>query len=197
VQKKKTDGWVASVLSVDPFFGYDVAAYRISPILEAILALGVIFAPWELGRNLRSHIAQSKAKITDRMQREPLRKDFCSYLFEMKEKLNFSEMTMIGYSNAMILAGSGTTSVTLCALTHWLCRNKDSYAQLKKEIRSRFQSPEDITSESAASVQYLTAVIHEALRMFPPFPFVPPRITPQGGETVAGTHIPGGVSLKV
>jgi cytochrome P450 len=81
-------------------------------------------------------------------------------------------------------------------LTHWLCRSPQAYSKLKDEVRSRFSSSSEITSQSA-TFPYLTAVIHESLRMFPPFPFVPPRITPEGGETVAGIFIPGKVSFMI
>ncbi|TVY15295.1 Cytochrome P450 monooxygenase hmp1 [Lachnellula arida] len=196
VQRREADGWVATVLSVDPFFGYDVAAYRFSPIFEAILSLLVIFAPWQTGRNLRNHIGASKAKIMARMKREPERKDFCSYIFEIRDKRKLSDTALVGYSNAMILAGSGTTSVTLSALTHWICRNPRVYEKLKEEVRSSFHTADEITSQSA-SLPYLTAVINEALRIFPPFPFVPPRMVPKSGETVAGVFIPGDTRVGV
>jgi hypothetical protein len=45
----------------------------------------------------------------------------------------------------------------------------------------------------SAVFPYLTAVIHETLRIFPPVPIGMPRITPKGGGMVAGVWVPGGV----
>jgi hypothetical protein len=41
---------------------------------------------------------------------------------------------------------------------------------------------------------YLWAVIMEVTRMYPAVPGGLPRVTPKGGEIIAGKFIPGGVS---
>jgi cytochrome P450 len=68
------------------------------------------------------------------------------------------------------------------------------YQKLKDEVRGRFQSADQITSLSA-TFPYLTAVIHEALRIYPPVPIAVPRITPKGGAMIAGALIPEGVGF--
>ena len=67
------------------------------------------------------------------------------------------------------------------------------YEKLKQEVRSRYTSSSEITSQSA-TFPYLTGVINEILRLAPPMPFGTPRIVPKEGETVDGLFIPGGVS---
>jgi cytochrome P450 len=120
------------------------------------------------------------------------RKDFCSYIFQVKEEMGLNDWHMAAYSNALILAGSETSGTTLSALTYFLCRTPQVYDRLKQEVRSRFKSSSEITSVSA-TFPYLTAVINEALRIYPPVPFG----IPKGGDTVDGFFIPGGVSLSV
>jgi len=44
-----------------------------------------------------------------------------------------------------------------------------------------------------APLPYLNAVIEETLRLFPPVPIGPPRISP--GEFVDGTYVPNGVGV--
>jgi cytochrome P450 len=61
---------------------------------------------------------------------------------------------------------------------------------------ARYKSSSEITSLTA-TFPYLTAVIQEALRMYPPVPFGMPRVVPKGGETVDGLSVPGGVSSSV
>lgn len=45
--------------------------------------------------------------------------------------------------------------------------------------------------------KYLLAVVDESLRITAPSPATHPRYTPQGGATVDGTSIPGGIAVGV
>jgi cytochrome P450 len=108
--------------------------------------------------------------------------------------MNLADWNITVYSNSMIGAGSETSATVLSAFTHWICRSPQAYSKLKEEVRSRFSATSEITSQSATFL-YMTAVIHETLRMFPPVPFGLPRITPKGGEIIARVYVPGGVSL--
>ncbi len=153
--------------------------------------------PSEIQKATMNHVMQSKAKILARMQKgEGERRDFCSYIFEMKDEMNLNDWHMAAYSNSLIIAGSETTATAMSALTYWLCRTPHVYEKLKDEVRSRYKSSSEITSLSA-TFPYMTAVIYEILRIFPPIPIGMPRISPKGGETVDGIFVPGGVSFQI
>lgn len=174
------------------YIAYDTSLFRLSPLFERIMPY---FIPAEVRKGMMNHVLQSKAKILERRNKgDQGRRDFCSYIFEMQKELKLSDWHLMAYSNSMIIAGSETSATVLSAMTHWLCETPLVYSRLKEEVRSRFKSSSEITSQSA-KFPYLTAVIHETLRMLPPVPFAPPRITPKGGATVAGVFVPGGVSL--
>lgn len=176
------------------FIAWDSAIYRVSPMLEKML---VRFIPLQVRQGAINHVMSSKAKILARMNRgEGERKDFCSYIFQIKEEMGLTDWNMAAYSNALILAGSETSGTVLSALTYFLCRTPRAYEKLKHEVRSRYKSSSEITSVTA-TFPYLTAVINEALRMYPPVPFGAPRIVPKGGETVDGKFVPEGVSLSI
>ena len=66
------------------------------------------------------------------------------------------------------------------------------YAEFKKEIRNRFDNYEDITSARVSPLKLFHAVINEAMRMYPPVPFGPPRCSP--GAYVDGKYVAKGVS---
>lgn len=173
------------------FIAWDSALYKLHPRLSSFYSYLI---PASIRVATVNHVTQSKSKILKRMERgerEDGRKDFCSYIFELKDDMGLNEWHMAAYSNAMIIAGSETTATVLSALTYYLCRNPGVYDKLKEEIRGRYTSSEEITSLSA-TFPYLTAVIHEILRLFPPIPFGMPRIVPKGGDTVDGMFIPGG-----
>ena len=174
------------------FIAWDSALYKLHPRFSHFYSYLI---PPSIRKATSNHVMQSKAKILSRLkkgEREDGRKDFCSYIFELKKEMGLNEWHMAAYSNSMIIAGSETTATVLSALTFYLCHTPDVYDKLKHEVRSRYKRSEEITSLSA-TFSYLTAVIHEILRIFPPIPFGMPRIVPPGGDTVNGMFIPGGV----
>lgn len=65
--------------------------------------------------------------------------------------------------------------------------------QLQNEVRSAFKAYEDIDATSTTPLKYLKAVAQEAMRVYPPLPFALPRVVPEGGATVDGHFLPGGV----
>lgn len=152
------------------------AIYRISPTMAKIMRFLI---PPQVRKDTLCHMMSSRAKILARMDRgEGERRDFCSYVFDLKDEMGLTEWSMTGYANILIMAGSETSATVLSAVTYFLCRNPRVYDKLKKEVRSRYTSSMEITSQTA-TFPYLTAVIHEVLRIFPSVPFGMPRITPQ------------------
>jgi cytochrome P450 len=103
------------------------------------------------------------------------------------------------HSTAFIfmLAGTETTSTLLSGTTYWLLREPEILAKLVAEIRSAFTSIPEMTMEKLARLKYLDAVMHEALRMYPPVSATLPRLVPRGGAEVSGTFLPEGVSVGV
>lgn len=78
--------------------------------------------------------------------------------------------------------------------TIWfLMEEPDCYNELVSEIRSRFQSYEEITPEALADrdIPYLRACLEESLRMLPSNNTGLPRLSP--GAFVDGQYIPKGV----
>jgi cytochrome P450 len=192
VRNRKTDSWIATILQAIKFGAYDSAIYRLSPRIWKIMPY---FIPSNITKEALNHVNQSKAKILARMEKGDLeRRDFCSYLFEKKEELGLTDWNLAGYANVLIMAGSETSAALLSGLTYYLCRTPDVYKKLKVEVRERFETADEITS-LRATFPYLTAVIQEALRIFPPSPIAPPRITPKEGGMVAGVFVPGGVGF--
>jgi cytochrome P450 len=174
------------------FVAYSCAISHISPSLEKFVW---ILSPPSIRKDALKHISLSKKKMEARVARGETggRKDFFSYLLEMKEQMGLNDWHMTSYSNTLIIAGAETTATTMSAVTYWLMRTPRAYEKLKQEVRSRYSSDQEITSMSA-TFPYLTAVVNEILRLVPPMPFGTPRVVPKGGDTIDGMFIPGGVS---
>jgi cytochrome P450 len=96
----------------------------------------------------------------------------------------------------LIIAGSETTATLLSGVTYYLLCNPSALKKLTEEVRTTFQSEEDININSVNRLNYMLACLDEALRIYPPVPIGLPRTVPRGGATITGYYIPEGVSLS-
>jgi cytochrome P450 len=96
----------------------------------------------------------------------------------------------------LIFAGSETVSSALSAILTLLLQHKDIMELLVQELRSNFNAEAEITADATHDLPYLTAVISEGMRLYPPVPYGVPRIAPKGGASVCGRFVPGGVSVS-
>ena len=91
----------------------------------------------------------------------------------------------------LLIAGYEPPALWLYHTIFYLVKNPEKLKILAQEIRSAFQSYEDITPGAAAKLPYLTACLKESLRMTPPILTGMPVVSP--GAMVDGTFIPKGV----
>lgn len=102
-------------------------------------------------------------------------------------------------SNAftLVVAGSETTATLLSGATYLLLSNPQAMERLKTEVRSAFNSAEEITMANVSTrLPYLLACLNEALRMYPPVTGSLVRLIAKGGATVAGQVIPEGTMVE-
>lgn len=99
------------------------------------------------------------------------------------------------HASLLIIAGSETTATLLSGVTYLLTTNPEAQRKLTEEVRSTFQTEEEIDFTSVSSLQYMLACLDEALRIYPPAPLGLPRQTPKGGATIAGHFVPEDVSI--
>lgn len=125
------------------------------------------------------------------------RVDVFNYLLSQPkgEDEPLTRLELVDNGTVLVVAGSETTATLLTGTTYLLARNQKKLRAVTEEVRSRFKSSEEITLQSVNRLDYMVAVLSEALRFFSPAPFGFPRIvgTP-GGQIIAGTHVPEGVS---
>jgi cytochrome P450 len=58
------------------------------------------------------------------------------------------------------------------------------------------QSPDaEILDDQISTIELLNGVISESLRLWPPSPSHPTRVTPPEGTMIAGRFVPGGTQL--
>lgn len=95
----------------------------------------------------------------------------------------------------LIIAGSETTAVALMAATYYLGRNPGPLKKLCDEVRSSFASEDEIDLVSVGRLNYMLAVLDEAMRLHSPVPGTTPRTINEKGDVIAGHWVPPGVGF--
>lgn len=131
-----------------------------------------------------------------------VRRDMLQRLLEVSEKddskISLSEIIALTTTN--LIAGSDSTAIGLRAILYFLCRHADVYAKLQKEVDDAFNSgaiSSPVRYSEGAKLEYLNAVVTEALRAHAATGFVLEREVPQGGVTISGTFIPAGTIVGI
>ncbi|KAL2829477.1 benzoate 4-monooxygenase cytochrome P450 [Aspergillus cavernicola] len=164
--------------------------------------LGSIFLTLFPGK-MQALIAETKQNeqlalelIQRRVAKDTDRKDFMTRILRQRDPTQVSDLQLAAHASDFVLAGSETTATTLACITYHLLRTPDVLVKLQDEIRSSFSSYEQITAQSCAPLKYLTAVILEGMRVYPPVPLGLPRVVPNGGDTVDGHLLPPGTIVS-
>lgn len=131
-----------------------------------------------------------------------VRRDMLQRLLEVSEKddskISLSEIIALTTTN--LIAGSDSTAIGLRAILYFLCRHADVYAKLQKEVDDAFNSgaiSSPVRYSEGAKLEYLNAVVTEALRAHAATGFVLEREVPEGGVTISGTFIPAGTIVGI
>ncbi|KAF5023522.1 hypothetical protein F66182_4389 [Fusarium sp. NRRL 66182] len=184
--------WVAMIFS----------GVKVTPLREIMIRLGLeavvpYLVPARLKRSEQEHSKLSQETAMKRLEsNNTTREDFMSYILRYNDKNGMSAPEIAENANTLIIAGSETTATLLSGATFHLLTNPTKYKMLVDEIRSTFQSMEEITMDRVNQLPYLIAVLNEALRMYPPLPSHLPRITPPQGEFVNGYWLPAKTTVS-
>jgi len=115
------------------------------------------------------------------------------------KSMTLSNEDVVKNAMDLLLAGQGFVGSTLSCALALLGTHPEVQMRAREEIRSSFQGQqcEDVPLECLVRLKYLTAVIKETLRLFPPASSLAPRVCPVDGEELAGYKIPKGTLVDV
>ena len=152
------------------------------------------FAPKKILQARRQNYEYTKDKVTTRMKLGKDRGDFLDYVLKFEYPKGMTTEELVSNGSSLVLAGSETAATLLSGATYLLLQHPNVMAKLVAEIRGTFAKDTDITIVSVGKLRYLTAVLEESMRLYPPVPIGLYRVVPKGGDTVVGKWIPSGVS---
>ncbi|RMZ85803.1 hypothetical protein DV737_g386, partial [Chaetothyriales sp. CBS 132003] len=104
---------------------------------------------------------------------------------------------LVANAEILIIGGSETTATLLSGATYYILRHPDVLNKLVEEVRTTFQSEDDINLVSVGQLTYMLAVLNEALRMYPPIANGLPRQVPQEGTRILDQFIPGNTYVAI
>ncbi|KUJ12540.1 benzoate 4-monooxygenase cytochrome P450 [Mollisia scopiformis] len=213
--KEKQENPLKSIPHTTTMFFKGVYPFTKSPILQLWVWLkprGLDFvlnrikpaASKQYGQFVMDSVMQ-RTKQEQKLQKEraegaEVRTDMFHYLFQAKDPKTggpaYTPIELFSEASLLIIAGTDTSAVVLCAFFFYITRNPRAYRRLTKEIRETFGNLDEIKSgPKLSSCRYLSACIDEALRMCPPLPSELPREVLSGGLVIDGQQIPQGVNV--
>jgi Cytochrome P450 len=86
------------------------------------------------------------------------------------------------------VAGASTTAMGLTYTLYFLISDEKAWKRISEEIRSKFQSVEEITGQSIAPLVYLNAVINEGTSSLLPVLTHSPSTLSAGGSYPSTCH---------
>lgn len=192
LENGKTHDWIASIQG-------NVKAI---PIINAIRRFKLdwvipLIAPRKLLEMRQRNAKFTQDKVDQRLSLGATRGDLWDDVMGYSDKESGSGMTreeMISNASAIVLAGSETSATLLSGCTWLLLKNSHHLRKLENHVRSSFNSESEIDLISVGKLDFMLAVLNEALRLYPPVPMQSNRIVNKGGATIAGQWVPEGVS---
>lgn len=155
--------WVALI-----FQSIKVGAFgeimRRHPTLKPLVSLLV---PKKVARSHKEHWALAEQTAKRRLDSGNVtREDFMSYILRHNDDgKGMTRGEIIENANILIIAGSETTATQLSGTTFQLLTNRAKYDKLVSEIRSSFDTEDDITLLRVNNLEYMHAVFEEGFRM--------------------------------
>ncbi|KAI4255604.1 MAG: hypothetical protein LQ352_002492 [Teloschistes flavicans] len=153
-------------------------------------------------KDVKSMLKYAQDEMLSRWKTEPKLPDVMSHLFapykDNKKTWDDAAVNlMAGESHLLINAGSDTTRTTLASALFELAKHPEYVKKLHEVLAPRVsQSPEgEILDDQISTIELLNGVIWEALRLFPPNPSHPTRVTPAEGAMIAGRFVVGGTQV--
>jgi len=179
-----------------PWIDYTFEALKMQTMMRAsdyypvFKRLLLLMTSKETVRGFQNNILLVKNKALHRLSIKTDRVDLMSKMASPSSGLSQEEFIASG--DTVLLGGSETTATLLAGLTYFLLKNPKALKKLTQEIRTKFNSEEEIDFSGVSSLEYMLACIDEAFRLYPPVPGALLRKTREP-DIIAGNMVPPNV----
>ncbi|TQS33634.1 hypothetical protein Golomagni_06013, partial [Golovinomyces magnicellulatus] len=177
-----------------------ISTLRELTFLRALEAMGMsavvkflIFTVGIGAKQFKEQEAITMSKMNARLKMGTEKNDFMDEL--IKAKVDPSELHR--HVGLFVIAGSETSATLLTGAVYLLATNPEAYKKWQDEVRNTFEKESDITLLTVNKLDYMLAVLKEALRLYPPVAGAPARMVPKGGATIAGHFINEGTEVGI
>ncbi|KAG4429108.1 hypothetical protein IFR05_015410 [Cadophora sp. M221] len=195
LQNSNSDQWIQALFDWVAGAALLSMAQKLWPLTSIITWL----VPKKMRDAEASHRTKTKEVLENRMERaesvevenRSSRKDLISNIALCPAYVNLTEAEILETCRVLLVGGAETMATVICGTLYYLLCNPSSLSKLSTELRSKFESSSQINKESVGKLTYLSEVIQEGFRKFPPLPGNLRRITPPTGCLISGSFIPG------
>ncbi|APA12277.1 hypothetical protein sscle_09g070470 [Sclerotinia sclerotiorum 1980 UF-70] len=138
-------------------------------------------------------------KLVDRLEKGSINTDFVSHMLAGQNPAQIDTTYIFGNVSLLVLGLPETSRAFLTASVYYLLSNPLELSKVSALVRKSFSSKNDITAESTQrkELKYMHCFMDEVRRIYPAPLLMVPRIVPDGGTTICGTHVPPGVIVGV
>ncbi|KAF5974269.1 cytochrome P450 monooxygenase [Fusarium coicis] len=153
------------------------------PFADTIIKLMI---PKHVAQDIKAHSDFTKAQVGKRMAYKNPRPDVMESMTRAYEKGQVSHAELLANAHNLIIGGSETTATTLAGTIYLLATHRPVLTKLYAERKESFKSEEEINLLSVQRLEYMFAVLHEGLRIYPTVPAAIPRMTSEAA--MIGNH---------
>jgi cytochrome P450 len=153
------------------------------------------FLPPKLAVIMPTIYRENNKIVQDRVERRH-NLPYPDYLSQLVTKDHVPEHDyIVAQANHLILGGFDPDTNLFTSMIHFLLVNPEKLQRLQGEIRTKFNTYEEITADATQNLPWLKACIEESLRVHTNGAFGLPRVSP--GAFVDGHWIPEGVGIPL
>ncbi|XP_078446975.1 cytochrome P450, family 98, subfamily A, polypeptide 3 [Wolffia australiana] len=142
----------------------------------------------------RDHLTET---IMEERRRGTNGQDFVSALLSFQKEYDLSRDTVFGLLWDMITAGMDTTVISAEWAMAQVLRNPRIQAKAQEELDRVVGRERTLSENDLPSLQYLSWVVKEALRLHPPTPLMLPHKVATKGVKLKGYDVPKGASVVI
>ncbi|CAA9961511.1 cytochrome p450 [Pyrenophora teres f. maculata] len=196
LERSEYNDWVRVIVATIKVVTIRIVVFYHIPFAPKILPLLV---PKSMKAKRDAHMKFAEDRVRERLERKTERPDLWGLITNSADgkKANLSVDQMVGNAALFMVVGSETTSTVLSGTLYLLLKHPECMARLKQEIKDNFASKEEMTLEALPKLRYLSAVLDEAMRVYPAAPETLARLVPAGGTTICGEYVPQGATVFI